>query len=103
MESTEGYQRYYRPLGQNVLVQPIEDYGEKPWKDTTETGVIKGKTNLKPVIRAKVVSKGPGTPDHPVEVKYNDIVLVGRMSGVPITFGYVTMFVIPQSEILAIL
>ena len=83
------------------MVQPVlEDITPQ----TTEAGIeLQGESTLASVIKAVVKAKGLGTPDHDMKVKYGDIVLVGRGDGTPIQFGKAQMFILPESQIFAIL
>jgi chaperonin GroES len=92
----------FRPLGDRVLVQPIEE-GE-----VKKGGIIIPDTAKEKPQEAKVVAIGTGKVDDegkkkPFEVKVGDKVLISKYGGTEIKIDGTTFQVLREDDILGIL
>ena len=90
------YLRYYRPLGDRVIVSPVVDGRDL-------NGLIIPEDSLPPVRKALVMKCGPGTPTYPMPVKATDIVLIPRNKGFKeIRFNDATWILCRSQDLIAI-
>ena len=92
----------FRPLGDRVLVQPLEE-GE-----VKKGGIIIPDTAMEKPQEAKVVAIGTGKIDddgkkRPFEVKVGDKVLISKYGGTEIKIDGNTFQVLREDDILGIL
>jgi len=91
-----------RPLGDRVLVKPIED------EERTKGGIVLPDTAKEKPQRGEVVAVGPGEWDEegekriPLEVKVGDHVLYAKYAGSEFKIDGVEHLILRQSDILAI-
>ena len=85
-----------RPLGDRVLVQPIEE------QEVKKGGIIIPDTAKEKPQRGTVVAAGPGKKDEPVTVKAGDTVLYGKYAGTEISIEGTDYLIMRESDILAI-
>ncbi len=91
-----------KPLGDRVLVEPIEEEGE-----VKEGGIIIPDSAKEKPMRSKVVALGSGKTDDdgkkiPFEVKVGDIVLTSKYGGTEIKYEGQEYKILSASDILAI-
>jgi chaperonin GroES len=86
-----------KPLYERVLVKPRE-------KETrTKQGIMLPEKAVKKPNIGTVVSAGDGTPNNPMLVKKDDIVLFNRYAGAELMYRGEKHYVIMANEIIAIL
>ena len=91
-----------RPLGDRVLVQPIED------NEVEKGGIIIPDTAKEKPQQGKVIAVGTGKRDDdgkliPFNVKKNDKVLMPKYGGTEVKMGGVTYQIIREDDILAVI
>lgn len=91
-----------RPLGQHVLIQPIEE------SEKTPGGIIIPDTAKEKPQKGKVIAVGkgkllPGGKHVPMEVKVGDKVLFGKYAGEEIKIGGEKYIILEEDELLAII
>ena len=91
-----------RPLGDRVLVQPIEE------KETKKGGIIIPDTAKEKPMEGEVVAVGPGARDEagkvqPLDVKSGDRVLFGKWSGTEVKLEGEELLIMKESDILGVL
>jgi len=84
------------PLHDRVIVKPAKA------EEKTAGGIIIPDTAKEKPQRGTVVAAGPGKKDEPVTVKEGDTVLYGKYVGTEIPIVVETLFIIRESDILAI-
>jgi len=92
-----------KPLGDRVLVEPVEEEGE-----VQEGGIIIPDTAKEKQMRSKVVALGTGKKDDqgkevPFEVKAGDIVLTSKYGGTEIKYEGQEYKIFKSDDILAVL
>jgi chaperonin GroES len=92
----------FRPLGDRVLVQPIEE------KEVQRGGIIIPDTAKEKPQEAKVIAIGSGKTDDsgkklPFEVAVGDRVLISKYGGTEIKIDGVSYQVLREDDILGIL
>ncbi len=92
----------FRPLGDRVLVQPIEE------KETQRGGIIIPDTAKEKPQEAKVIAIGTGKTDDkgkkvPFEVSVGDRVLISKYGGTEIKIDGAQYQVLREDDILGIL
>ena len=92
----------FRPLGDRVLVQPIEE-GE-----VKKGGIIIPDSAKEKPQEAKVVALGTGKADdegkkQPFEVKVGDRVLFGKWSGTEVKVDGQDLLIMKESDIMGVL
>lgn len=91
-----------RPLGDRVLVKPLED------EERTKGGIVLPDTAKEKPQRGEVVAVGPGEWDEegekrvPLDVKAGDQVLYAKYSGSEFKVDGVEHLILRQGDILAI-
>ncbi|MDQ7820670.1 MAG: co-chaperone GroES [Armatimonadota bacterium] len=91
-----------RPLGDRVLVRPIED------EERTSGGIVLPDTAKEKPQRGEVVAVGPGEWDEegekrlPLDVKVGDHVLFAKYAGTEVKIDGVEHLILRHSDILAI-
>jgi chaperonin GroES len=86
-----------KPLYERVLVKPRE-------KETrTKQGIMLPEKAVKKPNIGTVVSAGDGTPNNPMLVKKDDIILFNRYAGAELMYRGEKHYVIMANEIIAIL
>ena len=91
------YQKYYRPLGNKVMVNPI------PLKEKTASGIFLPVPERNALQKGIVMSKGDGTPDCPMEVKFRDLVIFHHKAGITVDFNGNKFRILKQTDIIGIL
>ncbi len=96
------YNPKFRPLGDRVLVQPIEE------KETQRGGIIIPDTAKEKPQEATVIAIGTGKTDDdgkkiPFEVAVGDRVLISKYGGTEIKIDGVAYQVLREDDILGIL
>ena len=91
-----------QPLGDRVLVKPIEKGEER------KGGIIIPDTAKEKPMEGKIVSAGPGKRDDsgkliPMDVKAGDRILYGKYSGTEIKIDDEELLIMHQDDILGIL
>ena len=92
-----------RPLGDRVLVKPMED------EDRTKSGIVLPDTAKEKPQRGEVVAVGPGEWDEegekrmPLDVKVGDHVLYAKYSGSEFKIDGVDHLILRQSDILGVI
>ncbi len=92
-----------RPLGDRVLVKPMED------EDRTKSGIVLPDTAKEKPQRGEVVAVGPGEWDEegekrmPLDVKVGDHVLYAKYSGSEFKIDGVEHLILRQSDILGVI
>lgn len=91
-----------RPLGDRVLIQPLEE------KETKKGGIIIPDSAKEKPQEGKVVSVGPGkkTEDGkiiPMNVKKNDKVLLPKYGGTEVKIDNVDYQIVREEDILAVI
>ena len=91
-----------KPLGDRVLVQPIEE------KEVKRGGIIIPDTAKEKPQEAKVVALGTGKLDEkgekiPFVVKLDDTVLISKYGGTEVKIEGVSYLVLREDDILAII
>jgi len=92
-----------KPLGDRVLVEPIEEEGE-----VQEGGIIIPETAKEKPMHSKVVALGTGKKDDqgkelPFEVKVGDTVLTSKYGGTEIKYEGKEYKILKSDDILAVL
>ena len=90
-----------RPLGDRVLVKPLES------EDTSPGGIILPDTAKEKPMRGSIIAVGAGKIDDngkaiKLEVKEKDVVLYGKNSGTEIKLDGEDYLIMRESDILAI-
>lgn len=90
-----------KPLGDRVLVQPIEE------KEVKKGGIIIPDTAKEKPQEGKIVAAGPGRLDEhgkrvPLEVKKGDVVLYSKYGGTEITINDEKYLIMREDDILGI-
>lgn len=90
-----------RPLGDRVLVKPLEE------EERTPGGIILPDTAKEKPQEGKVIAVGPGRildngERRPVAVKENDIIIYSKYAGTEIRIGGEDYLIIDESSILAV-
>src|SRR5574341_78484 len=99
---TEGMSMKLRPLGDRVLVKPLED------EERTKGGIVLPDTAKEKPQRGEVVAVGPGEWDEegekrvPLDVKAGDRVLFAKYAGSEIKIEDQDYLILRQSDILAV-
>ena len=91
----------FKPLGDRVLVKPIE-------RETMKGGIIIPDTAKEKPMEGEVLAVGAGKLDDkgariPMDVKPGDRVLYGKYSGTEVKLDDETYLIIHQDEVLGIL
>ena len=91
-----------RPLGDRVLVEPIEE------KEQTVGGIIIPDSAKEKPMQGKVVAVGPGRKNDkgeivPMEVKVGDVVLYGKYSGTEVTVDGENYLIVKEPDVIATL
>ena len=91
-----------QPLGDRVLVQPLEK------DEIKKGGIIIPETAKEKPQEGKIVAAGPGKRDNegkivPMDVKAGDRILYGKYSGTEIKIDDVEYLIMHQEDILGIL
>ena len=86
-----------RPLGDRVLVEPIEE------KDQTVGGIIIPDTAKEKPLRGKIVAAGKGTKDEEMILKEGDKVLYGKYAGTELELDGEKYLIMRQSDVLAVI
>lgn len=91
----------FKPLGDRVLVKPIE-------RETMKGGIIIPDTAKEKPMEGKILAAGPGKMTDKgersaMDVKKGDRVLYGKYSGTEVKLDGETYLIIHQDEILGIL
>ena len=91
-----------RPLGDRVLVQPIEE------KETKKGGIIIPDTAKEKPSQGEVIAVGPGGRDEsgkliPIDVKVGDRILFGKWSGTEVKIDDVEYLIMKESDIMGVL
>ena len=91
-----------RPLGDRVLVQPIEE------KETKKGGIIIPDTAKEKPQEGEVLAVGAGTRDetgklNPLDVQEGDRILFGKWSGTEVRLNGEDLLIMKESDILGIL
>ena len=91
----------FKPLGDRVIVKPIE-------RETMKGGIIIPDTAKEKPMEGEVLAVGAGKLNDkgeraPMDVKTGDRVLYGKYSGTEVKLDDVTYLIIHQDEILGIL
>lgn len=94
--------RFPEPLGENVLLERIDDYGGMCLRGVDPA--LRDRQGL----RARVLAVGPGKPlpdgtAAPMEVKRGDVVLIGRAQGAELNYAGRPLLAIRESDVLAVL
>ena len=85
-----------KPLADRVVIKMLEN------EETTKSGIIlASSTHEKPQF-AKVLEVGPGTEKIKMEVKTGDKIVVSKYAGTEIKYQGEDLFIVNQSDILAI-
>ena len=91
-----------RPLGDRVLVKPLED------EERTKGGIVLPDTAKEKPQRGEIVAVGPGEWDEdgekrrPLDVKVGDQVLYAKYAGSEFKIDGVEHLILRQSDILAV-
>ena len=85
-----------KPLGDRVLVEPVEE------KEVKKGGIIIPDTAKEKPQRGVVLAAGTGKKDEPVTVKVGDNVLYGKYAGTEIQIEGQDLLIMRESDILAI-
>ena len=85
-----------QPLRDRVLIEPIKE------ERLLASGLMLPEGAEGRAYRGTVVAAGPGTPQHPVEVKIGDRVVFSRYSGAPLRIDGKELFLITIGDVLAI-
>jgi chaperonin GroES len=91
-----------KPLGDRVLVQPIEE------QELKKGGIIIPDTAKEKPQEGRVVAIGPGGRDEagkliPIDVKVGDRVLFGKWSGTEVKIDGVEYLIMKESDIMGVL
>jgi chaperonin GroES len=86
-----------KPLYERVLVKP------KDKETRTKQGIMLPEKAVKKPNIGTVVSTGDGTPNNPMLVKKDDIILFNRYAGAELMYRGEKHYVIMANEIIAIL
>ena len=91
-----------RPLGDRVLVQPIEE------KETKKGGIIIPDTAKEKPQEGKVIAVGKGKPNDdgkvtPLDVKAGDRILFGKYSGTEVKLNGEEHLIVREEDILGII
>lgn len=86
-----------KPLYERVLVKP------KDKETRTKQGIMLPEKAVKKPNIGTVVSAGDGTPNNPMLVKKDDIILFNRYAGAELMYRGEKHYVIMANEIIAIL
>ena len=91
-----------QPLGDRVLVQPLEQ------KEVKKGGIIIPDTAKEKPQKGEVIAVGPGRLTDagdrlPLEVKKGDMVLYGKYSGSEVTVSDEKYIILRESDVLAVL
>ena len=94
--SNNDYTKYYRPLGDRLMVNPVR-------VDRDPSGLILPESALPAIRKALVMKCGPGTPSYPMPVKATDIILIPRSHGFKkVQFNNVEFLILRSQDIIAI-
>jgi len=87
-----------QPLGENVLVEPIEE------ETTTASGIVIPDTATKEKpMRGKILAIGPGTKENPVpDVKQGDIVVFTKYAPTEIKISGNDLYILDFKSLLAV-
>ena len=91
-----------RPLGDRVIVKPIEE------KEVKKSGIIIPDTAKEKPMEGEVIAAGPGKIDEtgkkiPMDVKTGDKILYGKYSGTEIKIDDKEYLIMHQEDILGII
>ncbi len=86
-----------RPLGDRVLVEPIEE------KEQTVGGIIIPDTAKEKPLKGTVLAVGNGTKDEEMQLKAGDNVLYGKYSGTEVELEGEKYLIMHQKDVLAII
>ena len=92
-----------KPLGDRVLVEPLEEVDQK-----SDGGIIIPDTAKEKPVKGKIVAVGPGEMQEdgtraPMEVKEGDTVLYGRYGGTEVKVDGKDLLIMRENDILAII
>ena len=91
-----------RPLGSRLVIEPIEQ------EEVTAGGIVLPETAKEKPQKGTVLATGPGDRDDegkriPLDVQVGDTVLFAKYSGTEIKYNGKKLFIMRESDILAIL
>jgi chaperonin GroES len=91
-----------KPLGDRVLVRPIEQ------ETTTQSGIVIPDTVKEKPQRGNVLAVGPGIPDEdgncaPLDLKEDDIVLFNKYAGFKLKRDGEELLILDKEDILALI
>ena len=91
-----------RPLGNRVVVEPIEQ------DEVTPGGIVLPETAKEKPQQGKVLAVGPGERDEkgqriPLDVKVGDRVLFGKYAGTEVKIDGKKLLILRESDILAVI
>lgn len=91
-----------RPLGNRVVVEPIEE------EEMTPGGIVLPETAKEKPQQGKVLAVGPGERDEkgnriPLDVKVGDRVLFAKYAGTEVKIDGKKLLILRESDILAVI
>ena len=86
----------FKPLGDRVLVKPIE-------RETMKGGIIIPDTAKEKPLHGSIVATGKGTKDEEMVLKAGDEVLYGKYAGTELEYEGVKYLMMRQSDVLAVI
>ncbi len=87
------YKPYYRPLGRNVLINPI--------KEESRSKIIAPNKKEANLMKGDVLATGPGTPDWKMSVKRRDIVLFHSRDRIEVEHDNNVIVILDEANIIA--
>jgi chaperonin GroES len=93
----------FRPLGDRVLVEPVDESEQK-----TAGGIIIPDSAKEKPIQGKVVAVGPGSRKDdgeriPMELKKGDRVLYGKYSGTEVKINGTEQLIMRESDVYGVI
>ena len=91
-----------RPLGDRVLVQPIEE------QEVKKGGIIIPDTAKEKPSQGEIIAVGPGGRDEngkliPIDLKAGEVVLFGKWSGTEVKIDGIDYLIMKESDIMGVL
>jgi len=98
----EVYKMKFKPLGDRVLVKPLEQ------KEVKKGGIIIPETAKEKPQEGEIIAVGPGKFDDngkkvPMDVKTGDKILYGKYSGTEVKIDDQEMLIMHQDDVLGII